>query len=453
MTGAPASPDTSADDAPGADTGMGRGDAFKKPARNRDGNRKGYSRAATLAAIARDARLSRGYVLQVVLATALAQLGLLMNSPPVVIGAMLISPLLGPIMGFGFSIAVFDGRLLRRSLQTLAAGTVIAIAVGALLTAFSPMTDATPALLARVRPSLLDLLVAIFGGLAGAYAILKRSSATIVGVAIATALIPPLATVGWALVTGRYGSAGGALLLYITNTAAIAAMAALVARFNGFGADLSPRQTGIQTVGVIAALSVVAVPLVVSLSNIIREARANSVLRQDLADHAGDSAIIDSFAIDFGGQRPEVSTVVISPSFIPALEEKLARSARARLGPGVRTRVVQLRSGTAEAEDARRTATREAELHADSVHEGQQLRAALAAAYRLDSAAILIDVDRRQALVRLAATRPEDASADGTSVDLAPLRAAFSDWEITPALVRPEPEPQPSPSPAPVEGD
>ena len=118
---------------------------------------KGHGRAATLASVARDARLTRGYLLQVALATAIAHLGLRMNSSPVVIGAMLISPLLAPIMGFGFAIATFDGRLLRRSLQTLGIGTALAIAVAFVLTELSPITEATPALLARVRPSLLDL--------------------------------------------------------------------------------------------------------------------------------------------------------------------------------------------------------------------------------------------------------------------------------------------------------
>ena len=91
--------------------------------------RKGHGRAEALAAVARDARLTRGYLMQMGLATAIATLGLLMDSSPVIIGAMLISPLLGPIMGFGFAIATFDGRLLRRSLQTLGAGVIVGIAV------------------------------------------------------------------------------------------------------------------------------------------------------------------------------------------------------------------------------------------------------------------------------------------------------------------------------------
>ena len=419
VTGASASPDSaSGTEVPAGPTGLSGMRAGK-----------GHGRASAVAAIARDARLSRGFLLQVVLATAIAFLGLLMDSAPVIIGAMLISPLLGPIMGVGFAVAIFDGRLLRRSLRTLAAGTAAAIGVAALLTVLSPITDATPSLLARVRPNLLDLLVAIFGGLAGAYAILKKSSASLVGVAIATALIPPLATVGWAAMTGRYEEAGGALLLYVTNTAAIAGMATLVARFNGFGADLSPRQTWLQTMSILGALAIIAVPLFFSLSGIIREARANTVLRAELSDFAGPAARIDSFTIDFARERPEASAVVIAPTFIPGLENRFAEAVRNEIGAGATARVIQLRSGSAEAEDARRTAAAEAARQNALSGEAQRLRAALAAAYRVEPAAILLDTERHEALVRL----PAPSAAPGTEpgeVDLAPLRAAFPDWKL-----------------------
>lgn len=416
-------------DARGAATGFG-----PRPRSGRS-PRRGHGRASHIAAIARDARLSQGYLLQIVLATAIAHLGLLMDSAPVIIGAMLISPLLGPIMGFGFAVAIFDGRLLRRSLQTLVVGTVLAIVVAALLTMLSPITEATPSLMARVRPSLFDLLVAIFGGLAGAYAILKRSSTSLVGVAIATALVPPLATVGWAAATGRYGEAGGALLLYVTNTAAIAGMATLVARVNGFGADLSPRQTWVQTTGILAALAVVTVPLFFSLSGIIREARANTVLRAQLVGFAGEAATVDSFAIDFARERPEAAAVVIAPAFIPALEKRFAKAVRDQLGAGATARVIQLRSGSAEAEAARQTAATEAAGRAALGREAQRLRASLAAAYQVDPRSILLDTERRVALVRLAVPATSSAGPDqsGSSprpVDPAPLRAAFPDWTV-----------------------
>lgn len=395
-------------------------------------SRTGHGRASTLASIARDARLTRGYLLQVVLATAIAHIGLLLDSAPVIIGAMLISPLLSPIMGFGFAIATFDGRLLRRSLQTFGAGTVVAIVVALLLTLLSPITDATPAILARVRPSLLDLMVAIFGGVAGAYALLRRFAATLVGVAIATALIPPLATVGWGVAMGNFDYAGGALLLYVTNAAAIGFMATAVARFNGFGTGLSPRQTWLQSLGILATLAVLAVPLAVSLSAIVREARLNTVLRAQLSELAGPSATIDRFELQFASDRLGVSAVIISPAFVPALEQKLAVAVRKEFEGDARVSVIQLRSGSAEAELARTKAAAIAQEQAQAAQEGRRLRASLAATFGSAPGTVTIDVEKRVALVRVR------GSTDAPATDLAPLQAAFPDWAIETMVIEEE---------------
>lgn len=389
------------------------------------GERKGHGRAATLAAVARDARLTRGYLMQMALATAIATLGLLMDSPPVIIGAMLISPLLGPIMGFGFAIATFDGRLLRRSLQTLGAGVVVGIVVALAITVVSPIADATPSILARVRPSLLDLAVAVFGGLAGAYALLRRNSTAIVGVAIATALVPPLATVGWGIAQGRLDNAFGALLLFVTNAAAIGFMSTVVARYNAFGANLSPKQTRLQTAGILTALVLLAVPLWFSLSTVVREARAAAVLRQDLASLAGANATIDRLDFEWGGRAPGVSAVIISPAFVPALEKRFAEAARGELGTDARVRVVQLRSGSVEAEQARNAADEAERARRSITTEAQRLRAALALAYAVDPEAVTIDPGQYRAIV---AHTPFDE--ESSPPDLAPLRAAFPDWRF-----------------------
>jgi uncharacterized hydrophobic protein (TIGR00271 family) len=403
---------------------------------------KGHGRAATLASIARNARLTRGYLLQVGLATAIAHLGLLMNSSPVVIGAMLISPLLAPIMGFGFAIATFDERLLRRSLQTLGIGTAIAIAVAFALTVVSPITEATPALLARVRPSLLDLLVAVFGGIAGAYALLRKFSATLVGVAIATALIPPLATVGWGLALGRFEYAGGALLLYVTNTAAIGFMATLVARWNGFGTGLSPRQTWLQSGGILLALAILAIPLGFSLSAIVREARSGAVLREALQDSAGEAATIDRFDIDYQARPAVVTAVVIDPAFSPALEKTFAARVRKELGDQARVSVIQLRNGTAEAETRRSQEAATARERELAEREAQRLRAALAVATGAEAGDIVLDLERRAAVVRVRPTLASDHETAETARDpTAAVRAAFPNWRIERIGAPPEEDP------------
>ena len=119
---------------------------------------------------------------------AIATLGLLQSSAAVVIGAMLVSPLLGPIMGVGFGLATLESNLIKRSLVTMAAGMAVAIIVAMLIIWVSPIQDVTSELRARTQPTLLDLGVAVVGGIAGVYAIMRKLSGVMVGVAIATAL-------------------------------------------------------------------------------------------------------------------------------------------------------------------------------------------------------------------------------------------------------------------------
>src|SRR3546814_3525251 len=110
-----------------------------------------------------------------------------------------------------------------------------------LIIALSPIQDVTAELRARTQPTLLDLGVAVVGGIAGVYAIMRKLSGVMVGVAIATALVPPLSTIGFGLATGRMDFALGAALLFLTNTLAIAFAATIVARLNRFGDRKSTR--------------------------------------------------------------------------------------------------------------------------------------------------------------------------------------------------------------------
>jgi uncharacterized hydrophobic protein (TIGR00271 family) len=162
---------------------------------------EGVDHQQIMANIAEESGWSPRYAFMVLMSAGIAVLGLLVSSPAVVIGAMLISPLMNPILGFGFSLATFDFGETRRSLTALAAGSILAVAFTWLVVAFSPLKEATAEILSRTRPNLFDLLVALFAALAGTYAIIKGRGGTIVGVAIATALMPPLAVVGYGLAT------------------------------------------------------------------------------------------------------------------------------------------------------------------------------------------------------------------------------------------------------------
>lgn len=160
-----------------------------------------------------------------VLAIFVASLGLNTNSTAVIIGAMLISPLMGPIIGMGLSIGINDFDLLKRCVRNYLIATIFSVATATIYFLVTPIAQAQSELLARTSPSIYDVLIALCGGLAGIIALSsasQRNGNVIPGVAIATALMPPLCTVGFGLATANWSYALGALYLYIINTIFIA---------------------------------------------------------------------------------------------------------------------------------------------------------------------------------------------------------------------------------------
>ncbi|MBS1730089.1 MAG: TIGR00341 family protein [Bacteroidetes bacterium] len=151
-------------------------------------------------------------------AIVIASVGLNVNSTAVIIGAMLISPLMGPIVGAGFALAVYDFDLLKRSLKNLLIATIVSLIVAFLYFYISPLKEVQSELLSRTSPTIYDVLIAFFGGLVGVIAITRVEKGNpIPGVAIATALMPPLCTAGFGLAVGRISYFLGAFYLYTIN--------------------------------------------------------------------------------------------------------------------------------------------------------------------------------------------------------------------------------------------
>ena len=135
----------------------------------------------------------------------IASIGLNVNSTAVIIGAMLVSPLMGPIMGIGYGVGIYDFALIRRSFANLGVATLISLTTSTLYFLISPLAEAQSELLARTTPTIWDVMIALFGGLAGVVgATRKEKSNVIPGVAIATALMPPLAVVGFGLAVANW---------------------------------------------------------------------------------------------------------------------------------------------------------------------------------------------------------------------------------------------------------
>ena len=158
-----------------------------------------------------------------IIAIFIASLGLNTNSTAVIIGAMLISPLMGPIIGIGLGVGIEDYELLKRSVRNLVMAAGFSVIASTLYFLVSPVSEGHSELLARTSPTIYDVLIGFFGGAAGIIAIGSRSKGNVIpGVAIATALMPPLCTVGYGIATWQPTYFLGALYLFLINSVDIA---------------------------------------------------------------------------------------------------------------------------------------------------------------------------------------------------------------------------------------
>ncbi|MGE5316368.1 MAG: DUF389 domain-containing protein, partial [Chloroflexota bacterium] len=170
-----------------------------------------------------------------VFAIVVASVGLNMNSTAVIIGAMLISPLMGPINGIGYSIATYDFKLFRKALKNFSFAVITGLTASGVYFFLSPVSTAHSELLARTSPTIYDVLIALFGGLAGILATTSRQKGNVIpGVAIATALMPPLCTAGYGLATLQYDFFFGALYLFTINAVFIGISAVVMSRLLKF---------------------------------------------------------------------------------------------------------------------------------------------------------------------------------------------------------------------------
>ena len=248
----------------------------------------------------RGERLLRFSVL-IVLSTMIAAFGLLADSVAVVIGAMLVAPLMTPILGTAVSLVLTEPPKLAASVRTVAGGAIGAIAVGWFISLIGSggitATSLPGEVVGRTAPGLLDLGIAIAAGLAGGYLMVDRkAAASAAGVAIAVALVPPLAVVGICLELGAYSLSAGALLLFSTNFVAIvlSASAVIVASRvlpRGF-LRVRVKQLRMGFAIVMLALIAVAIPLGVHTSNVIAEEQFRRLVSQAVGEWDPRSAII-----------------------------------------------------------------------------------------------------------------------------------------------------------------
>lgn len=233
----------------------------------------------------------------------IASLGLNVNSTAVIIGAMLISPLMGPIIGMGLSVGISDIELFKRSLKNYGVATLISVVTAMVYFLISPLSEARSELLARTSPSLYDVLIAFCGGAAGVLALTTKSKGQVIpGVAIATALMPPLCTAGYGLATAQWSYFFGAFYLFFINTVFIATATFLgvkLLRFHSLKTiDAETAKRGRKVISWVVLITLI--PAVYMTVNIVGqnvfEGKVNDFVRAEL-NHSG-TQILSSQAVN-----------------------------------------------------------------------------------------------------------------------------------------------------------
>ena len=276
----------------------------------------------------------RFYIL-VVISTMIAGFGLTMNSTAVIIGAMLVAPLMTPIFGMALALIRSDADLLRRAARAEIVGVVAAILMGVALGELYPGLEPTPEMLARTQPQLFDLLVAVFSGFAGAYALVdEKISPALPGVAIATAIVPPLANTGLCFAVGAYAGGVGSFLLFFSNFLSILLVASVVFWFFGMAGrrhDLDKqvimRRFGLPIVG----FFLIALVLTHTLHQISKDRRIKNLIENVLIEELADlpSASFDRMIYETEDDKIHIlahahSATVISPTQVSLIQERLA---------------------------------------------------------------------------------------------------------------------------------
>ncbi|MGB1227235.1 MAG: TIGR00341 family protein [Poseidonibacter sp.] len=215
------------------------------------------------------ASFSYTYLTLMILSTLLATTGLFANSSPVIIGAMILAPLMAPIISLSMGVARADEYLLIKSAKTLVIGIFMALLFSSIYTLFIPLEQITSEMQGRLNPNLLDLMVAVFSGIAGAYATSKEEVAkSLAGVAIAVALVPPLSVTGIGLGLGNIDVIFGSFLLFVTNLVGITLSATLTFMVLGY-APIKRAKKGVFYTSILMAL--ITIPLYVSFMQVVEK--------------------------------------------------------------------------------------------------------------------------------------------------------------------------------------
>lgn len=293
-----------------------------------------------------DFRGAKSWILM--FAVLVASLGLNVNSTAVIIGAMLISPLMGPIIGIGVSVGIADGQLLGRSYRNLFVAIFISMVTSSVYFAISPFDDAASEILSRTEPTLLDALIAIAGGAVGAIAMVRQDRSNVVpGVAIATALMPPLCTAGYGIAQLDAEIFFGAFYLFFINSVYIATSTYVVVRimkFKQVNEENDKKRRRVRRI-VIVVMVLTVIPSVYTAWHMMRR---NSFHRQvvELVKQAETTYPNASFVVSKAEWSSDTSSVVLTVVGPALKEEELFQVRTHALAIGLRDSQLEIRQAS-----------------------------------------------------------------------------------------------------------
>lgn len=295
---------------------------------------KGVDAQATIADIKKNSSLAGANAWMLMCSIVIASIGLSQNSQALIIGAMLISPLMSPILGIGVSIGINDMATLRNSLSHFAIAILIAVLTSYIYFELTPFDEITSEISARTKPTFLDIFVAIFGGFAGIISIARKDvSTTLPGVAIATALMPPLCVTGFGLAHGEWETASAAFYLFFLNTFFVALSTYLIVRYLDFPYRhyLNLKKERLNITLIIASSLALMIPSFLIFTNVLKDHRLNTNLSTFKKQCLQENEIyLDSYHHEVSKETGHLTLFlkvygdVISDEQVPGYEQCLA---------------------------------------------------------------------------------------------------------------------------------
>ncbi|MBU0720347.1 TIGR00341 family protein [bacterium] len=287
-------------------------------------------------ALKESAVLSIPFIVLMVLSTLLATTGLFQNSAPVIIGAMILAPLMAPIISLSMGVVRGEQFLMKESGFSLVAGIVTALLFSSVYTFFMPLHELTQEMNARLNPNILDLMVAVISGIAGAYANAKSEIAkSLAGVAIAVALVPPLSVTGIGIGFGNVEVIAGSFLLFVTNLVGITLAASMTFLVLGY-APISRAKKGIVYTSVFLAL--VSIPLIFSFMMLIEQNNFMDKLKTlKNITVKNQEIMLNVLAVDLSKKKPNITLEVYSDK---ALEHEQLKEIQSKIESVMKTKVI-----------------------------------------------------------------------------------------------------------------